>query len=949
MKAAHVLILCWLLSGLSTPLRAEPANMLGAPVAAGAPSASASPFNEPELATKPPLGLAQDSADRLWLAEHERVTVSVKAEQVPLVFNTGSGSLAGIYIDYLAKLSIKLGVPVEPRPPGSDVDAALVTRFSDAPPATDFVHTQPLMSLTYGLFARAGDGIIRSLADLENSRVAVISNDVNQYPLLDPVENFEPVMVADVAEAVNVVLSGQAVGFLGPVPVVSDYLQSARVNGISLAVLPDQKTIDVVLRLPASEAESPLLRLLNDAIARIDLNEHRQVLEAWLTTEVPPQEKPGNDLSARDLAWLKGNANLVVAYRTDWPPFEFQQDGKPAGLVPDLMSRLETKLGVRFQNTAPIGRLQAEEQLKTGEVDILPGISRTPRTEQDFLFTRPYLTVPIALAIRDDGRFIGDLRELRQEKVGVVNRHAAHDYLLINHPNLNIYPVTSVEEGLLALSNGDLDVMVTHIPAVSYTVTRLGLTNLRITSVTPYEYELRLAVRKDHPDLQRILNKALSSMESVETESIYNRWIHLDIEQATDYTVVRRVVLLAVVVVLIFLYWNRKLSREVDERIRSENALRRSEDELRAAKLEAERLAREAEAASLTKSEFLANMSHEIRTPMNAVIGYSDLLSNTVTDPQQRNYLDAIRAGSRALLMLINDILDLSRIEAGKMRLDYAPVSMRRMLGDVLHIFDLRARDQGVTLEVSVGKKMPAALMLDETRLRQVLFNLAGNAIKFTHEGGVTVRAKASPLPKQSYPPGTKPGEPEHPRYRLEITVTDTGIGIATDQQERIFDAFEQQEGQNSRRYGGTGLGLAISRKLALMMGGELTLKSTLDEGSVFKLILPDVASTGEEVEEEGKPEEGERLLAQTLSMHERGWLRQQLAEDFGDEWESVRKSGDPEKMRDFAERLVAWGQRYRSHSVSSYSEKLLADVSAFNLDAVNSSLESFPRLLGQG
>jgi two-component system sensor histidine kinase EvgS len=755
--------------------------------------------------------------------------------------------------------------------------------------------------------------------------------------------------VADVAEAVNAVLSGQAVGFLGPVPVVSDYLQTARVNGISLAVLPDQKTIDVVLQLPASETESPLLRLLNDAIARIDSNEHRQVLEAWLTTEVTPQEKPSNDFSARDLAWLKSNANLVVAYRTDWPPFEFQQDGKPAGLVPELMSRLEAKLGVRFQNTTPVSRLQAEEQLKTGEVDILPGISRTPRTNQDFLFTRPYLTVPIALAMRDDGRFIGDLRELRQEKVGVVNRNAAHDYLLINHPNLNIYPVTNVEEGLLALSNGDLDVMVTHIPAVSYTVTRLGLTNLRITSVTPYAYELRLAVGKKNPDLQRILNKALSGMESVETESIYNRWIHLDIEQETDYTVVRRVILLAIVVVLIFLYWNRKLSREVDERIRSENALRRSEDELRAAKIEAERLAREAEAASRTKSEFLANMSHEIRTPMNAVIGYSDLLSNTVTDPQQRNYLDAIRAGSRALLMLINDILDLSRIEAGKMRLDYAPVSMRRMLGDVLHIFDLRARDQGVTLEVSVGKKMPAALMLDETRLRQVLFNLAGNAIKFTHEGGVTVRAKASPLPKQSYPPGTKPGEPEHPRYRLEITVTDTGIGIAADQQERIFDAFEQQEGQNSRRYGGTGLGLAISRKLALMMGGELTLKSTLDEGSVFKLTLPDVASTGEEVEEDGKPEEGERLLAQTLSMQERGWLRQQLAEDFGDEWEVVRKSGDPEKMRDFAERLVAWGQRYRSHSVSSYGEKLLVDVLAFNLDSVNSSLESFPRLLGQG
>jgi len=572
----------------------------------------------------------------------------------------------------------------------------------------------------------------------------------------------------------------------------------------------------------------------------------------------------------------------------------------------------------------------------------LPGLSRTPRTEESFLFTRAYLSVPIALAIRDDGRFIGDLRELRTEKVGVVNRHAAHDYLLINHPNLDLYPVATVEDGLLALSNGDLDVMVTHIPAVSYTVARLGLSNLRITSITPYQYDLRLAVRKDSPELHRILNKALGSLKPADTEAIYNRWIHLDIEQETDYTVVRRVVLIAVVVVLIFLYWNRKLSREVDERIRSENALRRSEDELRAAKLEAERLARQAEAASRAKSEFLANMSHEIRTPMNAVIGYSDLLSNSVTDPQQRNYLDAIRAGSRSLLMLINDILDLSRIEAGKMRLDYSPVSVRRLLDDVRHIFDLRAREQGITLEVSVGSDMPVTMMLDETRFRQVLFNLVGNAIKFTHEGGVSVRATVQPVKSDTEETS------EHQTYRLTVRVKDSGIGISDDQRERIFDAFEQQEGQNTRRYGGTGLGLAISRKLARMMGGELEVESDPGNGSVFTLTLPQVQATGEQADDEGETKESERLLAQTLSMQERGWLREQLTADFGEEWQAVRESGDPEEMKGFALRVLEWGQRYRSRSVTGYGEKLLADVEAFNLDAVNSALEAFPKLLGR-
>ncbi|MBQ0833343.1 transporter substrate-binding domain-containing protein [Marinobacter sp.] len=925
MKAILLFLSCWLLLVCPSPVLADP----------------------PQASPAPVLG----SKDLRWVSEQEVLRVGVRAGQIPLVFDTGNGNLEGTYVDYLARLSDKLGLLIEPvvissasnAGPVLDepvIDALLTTRVPGTPVPAGTRFTSPLMTLTYGLFISAGDSSIRSLTDLEGSRIAVLEGDPNQYIMLDSVESFTPVPVQSLGEAVSHVLSGQADAFLGPVPVVSDYLQSAMINGIGLSVLLDQKSVDVVLQV--DESDEPLFRVLDQTVNAISHNEHRVIRQSWLEVDLSALEQNGVELSASDVDWLKRHSALKVGYRSDWPPFEYEQDGRATGLVPDLVARLESQLGARFENKILKNRVVAEQALVSGEVDILPGLSRTPRTEESFLFTRAYVNVPIALAIRDDGRFIGDLRELRSERVGVVNRHAAHDYLLINHPNLDLYPVATVEDGLLALSNGDLDVMVTHIPAVSYTVARLGLSNLRITSITPYQYDLRLAVRKDSPELHRILNKALGSLKPADTEAIYNRWIHLDIEQEADYTVVRRVVLIALVVVLIFLYWNRKLSREVDERIRSENALRRSEDDLRAAKLEAERLAREAEAASRTKSEFLANMSHEIRTPMNAVIGYSDLLSNSVTDPQQRNYLDAIRAGSRSLLMLINDILDLSRIEAGKMRLDYSPVSVRRLLDDVRHIFDLRAREQGITLEVSVGSDMPVAMMLDETRFRQVLFNLVGNAIKFTHEGGVAVRATVLPVN------GATEDASEHQSYRLMVKVEDSGIGIPTDQRDRIFDAFEQQEGQNTRRYGGTGLGLAISRKLAQMMGGELKVESEPVRGSIFTLTLPNVVATGEQAEDGGETKESERLLAQTLSIQERGWLREQLTADFGDEWEAVRESGDPEEMREFAHRVLEWGQRYRSRSVTRYGEKLMADVEAFNLDAVNGALEAFPKLLGR-
>lgn len=877
-----------------------------------------------------------------WLAEQEVFRVAIRQSQVPLVFEAGEGRLAGIWIDYLGYLSERLSVPIEPyaAEDGLATELALTTRIPGSPVAPGLRHTRDLMTLDYGVFVTAADVAIRSLKDLESARIAIIANDPNQFPLLDTVENFTPVPVASIGEAVSEVQSGQADAFLGPVPVVSDYLDSAMMRDVALALLLDDQPVEVVFQVPTEQSQ--LFRVLDRAVASLSEQDHQAMEQAWFQGEAPTLESSERALDVSDQQWLRDHPELKIGLRQDWPPFEFEQDGRPAGLVADLLGRLEKDMDFRFGRVAVDSRSSAEDMLQSGEIDIIPGMSRTPRTEQEFLFTRAYVTVPIALAIRDTGRFIGDLREIRHERVGVVNRQASHDYLLINHPELDLYPQNTVEEGLLALSNGDLDVMVTHIPAVSYTVARLGLSNLRITSVTPYEYDLRLAVRKTSPELHRVLNKALNSLPESETEAVYNRWIHLDIEQRADYTVVRRIVLIAIVVVLMFLYWNRKLSLEVDERIRSENALRRSEDELRAAKLEAERLARQAEAASRSKSEFLANMSHEIRTPMNAVIGYSDLLFNSVKDPQQRNYLNAIRAGSRSLLMLINDILDLSRIEAGKMRLDFSPVSVRRLLSDVRHIFDLRATEQGISLEVSVVSGMPDAMILDETRLRQVLFNLVGNAIKFTHEGEVTVRAMAEELGQ----PEAENSETRH--YRLVITVSDTGVGIAPDQQESIFDAFEQQEGQSSRRYGGTGLGLAISRKLVEMMGGKLTVQSAENEGSTFTVILPRVEATVEQVEDEGAPKESERLLAQTMSLRERGWLREKLAQDFGNEWQDVRESGDPEQMKDFALRVIEWGKQYRSSSATRYGEKLLADVEAFNLDAVNTALEAFPHLLGQ-
>jgi signal transduction histidine kinase/CheY-like chemotaxis protein len=242
-----------------------------------------------------------------------------------------------------------------------------------------------------------------------------------------------------------------------------------------------------------------------------------------------------------------------------------------------------------------------------------------------------------------------------------------------------------------------------------------------------------------------------------------------------------------------------------------------------------------AELADQAKSTFLANMSHEIRTPMNAILGYSRLMSKMVANIKQKEYLEIVQTSGRNLLALIDDILDLSKIEAGKMNLVYHPMNPRALFNEIEDIFRIRTKEKGIVFIIRVDPEIPDSLLLDETRLRQILFNVVGNAVKFTDEGYVK-------LSIHKIPPAAN-----HNRITLGFTVEDTGIGIPGDQIEHIFQAFEQQKGQ-SHRYGGTGLGLAITRRLVEIMNGELSVTSQVNKGSTFTIQLQKVEVSSQQI-----------------------------------------------------------------------------------------------------
>jgi PAS domain S-box-containing protein len=371
------------------------------------------------------------------------------------------------------------------------------------------------------------------------------------------------------------------------------------------------------------------------------------------------------------------------------------------------------------------------------------------------------------------------------------------------------------------------------------------------------------------------------------------------------------------------------------------------------------KLAKEkAEEASQAKSRFLANISHEIRTPLNAIMGFTEILKEFQVDNGRfKDHLSGIEKSSKALMSLINDILDLSRLEAGKMEVSPVALNIRNLIADVQQIFWLKAENKGIDLYTHVDPCVPAVISMDEVRLRQVLFNLVGNAVKFTEKGSVSINVRTENCDAAKH------------LTDLTIMVTDTGIGIEEDDMDLIFDPFYQKAPVRIAKQEGTGLGLAISRRFVQMMNGEINVDSRPGEGTRFSVILHKVSvlkarkhiTLVDEASSDLKksPQKTQKSIDYFESQDFLDLIRKEISEYSGSEnnaqkflddkiWWEFDKIADIlgfEEVSDFAQNLLELSQKENLPNLASFALKLREEARAFNVIGINQLLSSFEKL----
>lgn len=693
------------------------------------------------------------------------------------------------------------------------------------------VYTDPYEEAPVGLVAYPNDPQLRADPALVGVRLVSTAGAATEEYAKKRFPQAVHIGVSTPLEAMALVLEGRADVFLGDAQVATRLLQDRRFHDLAL-IRPSGLPNDL-LHFAVPNAKQPLVEALNEALGSLSAEERDAYRERWLA-RLAWNERGEFALSAEEAQALRHT--LRVGWPSDFAPVAFaDSSGRPSGLASEYLRKLRL-IGAQFSPVQPAPWKSIREAIRGEAVDVAVAVPRDGTWfGKDWIYSQPFATVAnVVVAARDgvDIRSLGDLNGLR---VASSDPERVTRYVRSVAPQARVVPVPSTERGLRDVVAGHADVYVGNLAAVDAVIRARHSGQLEVVATTGLDDELSFAVQRRHAPVVNVIDRMLSQMDPGEKQDLRSKWIAVSYGQGVDWATLWRwlaPVLGILLTAIVLQGWNQiRLAREVRRRKDTE--------------VELERARALAERAAEAKAGFLATMSHEIRTPMSAIMGMVEILDGTELTLDQKDILAIVGEATRTLRLLLDDVLDVSRLEGGGMQLNPAATDVSALMSGIGELMEPDIWRKGVELNIRIDGGLAPAYLLDELRLRQILLNLVGNATKFTAPGSIDLFVDVL---------APQPGEATQ---RLRFAVADTGIGMSDEQLQSVLQPFVQATAATAQEHGGTGLGLAIVKGLVELMGGAVVISSEPGRGTEVSFILEAPAAqrqAGEHPEEATPP-----------------------------------------------------------------------------------------------